>query len=448
MLISLLLYSYIVFASWGGAFALGPWFPIHVLVLLSAFVLSIPRILTDRKFPKGIYRFEDIFICLGLAGIAVSGILHPNEKTLNYLGAYFYIFGIGYLALKFLLYKNTSMDKLFTVNMVTVLFIAAFAAVEVMSGYFLGFDIQTVIPRDRPAGAIYNGVLLRAYGFATEPGTVAFYFNTLGILALWKLWDYKSAHGFLKAFLTGLLALAWICTFSAGGFAFLAVSVIIVLAVRSCDATITKKKVLATTSSNNCRQPTRDYRPAWNKLAILAALLLTVYLIGEHSKLVKYAIEPIVEKVTLQTDEVRLTHWNYAIDNMFENPFFGKGIGYLSSRGEGSSHNWYLFLALEGGFIAAACFVLFLICTFMRILQSKITLKYWFMAGFLAAGLGFLTFSAIHDPFPWILIAIFNVVEQKQKDAQQPQYVFTGTMPLRPKKRVNYAQAGTTAVSD
>ncbi len=422
------------------------------MVLLAAFILSLPQIAADSKFPRNIYHFEDVFICLGLAAIAVSGILHPNEKMINYLIAYFYIFGVGYLALKYLLYEKTSIEKIFKVNVIAVLFVAAFVVFEVFANLLLNFDVQSFIPRLKETKAGYLGIFSRAYAFATESGTVAFYFNTLGVLALWKLWNYRSLPNLLKVLLTGLLIIAWGCTFSAGGLAFIIISVIIVLIIRSCDVAVTKKKALTMTSPRTFHRPTRDYRPAWNKLAILAELLLIVLLIVEHFEFVKYALNPIISKITLQKSSVsaqgRLTQWNYAIDNIFDNPFFGKGIGYLSSRGRTSSINWYLFLSLEAGLIAAFSFILFLLFSLIRILKSETALKYWFMAGFLAGVFNFSISSTIFNPFLWILIALFNVVLEKQKIGEsfnmcsQKQYLY-GL-----KKRIKYARAGKVVVSN
>lgn len=418
-MISLLLYLYLFFASWGGAFTLSPWLPLHVLLLLSAFILSIPYILTEGNFPKHIYHFEDIFILFGILAMTISGILNPNEKSMNYLKAYFYIFGIGYFVLKFLLYKKTSLNKLFTVNFVAVLFIAAFAITEVAADYFVGFNVQSFIPRLRETQAGYNRTFIRAYAFANEPGTLAFFFNTLGILALWKLWNYKDMSYYLKFILSGILFIGWMCTFSASGIAFASVSIIIALIIRSCDIAIMKKKVLTTSKLHKFHRPTLNYQSAFIKLTILAAILIMILLIAVNYEFVRYAINPIVSKITLQRSSVsaasRLARWNYALENIFIHPFFGNGIGYLSSRNITSSNNWYLFLALEGGLISVFSFLLFLLFTLIRIVRSKTELKYWFLIGFLAGSFNFITSSTIFHPFLWILIALFNVVEEKQK---------------------------------
>lgn len=435
MLIPFFLYTYIFVASWGEAFTLGPWFPIHVITLLVGFVLSLPQIIAGTKFPQNLYHFEDIFICIGIIAIGISGVLYPNEKTLNYYLAYLYIFGVGYLALKFLLYKKISLNKLLTVNMVAVLFVAGFAVVDVALYFLAGITIRIYLPGTVNFVRGYHGVISRGYGFASEPGILAFYFNTLGVLALWRLWNYKSKPYFLKFFLTGLLITGWGCTFSAGGFAFIIVSVIIVLTIRLCDVTNTRKKTLPHSSSGwntnpQTRIPTKasrsyrpfakNYGPAWKRLALLILLSLAIFLTIDYFEPIDYAIKPITAKITLQKGygsvETRVAHWNYAIENISDDILFGKGIGYLSSRDEGSSHNWYLFLALEAGIIATGSFILFLLLSAIRILKSKTILKYWFLAGFFAGALHFNIISTIQYPFLWVLIAIFHVVENQKSN--------------------------------
>ncbi|MCK5473156.1 MAG: hypothetical protein KAI59_03925, partial [Planctomycetes bacterium] len=338
------------------------------------------------------------------------------------------------------LYKKTSVNKLLNVNTIAVLFVAGFAVFDVALHFLTGIAIREFLPGTITATQTYHGVISRAYGFANEPGTLAFYFNTLGILALWelwKLWNYKFMSEFLKFFLTGLLIVAWICTRSAAGFAFMPFSVIIVLAIRFCYITNTRKIYISQSSSGwntnsqtrtltkalrSCQPFAKNHRSARRTLIVLATLSLTIFLVVQHFESVKYSLNPIIDKVTLQESsssaEIRVAHWEYAIDNLFDNPFFGKGIGYLSSKGEGSSHDWYLFLALEAGLIATGSFVAFLLLSAVRILKSRIAMKYWFLVGFLASVFNFTISSTIFNPFLWILIAVFTVVEQKSKEQQ------------------------------
>ena len=310
---------------------LASWFPIHVVLLSTALTISLPRIIADRKFPWDLYQFEDVFVFIGLVTVLISAMLHMNEKSLNYIAAYFYIFGIGYYALKYLLYRLASVEKIMYVNLVAVIVVALFAVSETALNYFLGFDVQSFIPRMKEASAGYHGVFSRAYGLASEPGTLIFYFNTLGILALWALWNCKSLKRFLKIVLSALLFLAWICTFSAGGFTFMITSIIVVSILKYRDVIIAMRRYSKSTISCNknsrrrikivadpiSRQLAPNYRYAWTKMAISAAVVLSIIIVLEYYDTINYALEPIIAKVTLQRSSIsaesRLARWNYAL---------------------------------------------------------------------------------------------------------------------------------------
>ena len=436
-MVPLFLYIYIFVASWGGTLTLGPWFPVHVISLFIVFILSLPQILVDNKFPRNIYHFEDLFIWIGIMAITFSGILNPNEKTLNYLLAYFYTFGIGYFALKYLLYKKISINKLFNVNTIAVLLVAGFAVIDIALYSFFGLSIRESLPGSITAPQTYHGNVSRAYGLSIEPAYLAYYLNTMGPLAFWKLWNYKPTPVFLKFLLSGLLILIWICTFSAAGIVFLIIGIIIALVLRLNETAIkaktplrentinrdmTSKSLMARPFSRSLHIKNRNIQSAWIKLLVLVIILVVVFFcIEEFESIKEFALmKSTLHKIKLKGDSasIRMDKWNYALANIGDKPFFGKGIGYLSSISEGSSHNWYLFLTLEAGFIATGSFVLFLFLTAIRILKSKTILKYWFLAGFLAGALHLCVISTIHEPGLWILIALFNVVEQKAKEQQ------------------------------
>ena len=431
MLISLVLYLYIFFLSFTGAFVAHRWFPIHVILLLTATVLSLPKLLTRRKFPWNIYHTEDVFLYVGLIAVLASSLLHMNDKTINYLLAYFYIFGIGYFILKQLLYENGSISRYFDINTVAVLTVSIYALFEVAAKYFAHLDIQSFIPRIRDATATYNTSIPRAYAFCTEPTILSYYLNTLGPIALWRLWQYRSVPKVLKYLLTLLLVLAWILTFSPPGIVFMIVSVFVVLAIRFCDTRVARAKAAGVGVNRTENSRRRNLAPAlslhrstlpnkkvtWTMPVILAVIAIATILCIMYSDSVRDSTDPLLRKIFLtgESAEDRVSRWNYAIDNIFADPLFGKGIGYLSSKGSGSSISWYLFLTLEAGFIASAFFIMFLLFSFCRIWRSQNALKYWFLVGFLSAVLHLNVISTIHHPFLWVLIALFDLVHAKEK---------------------------------
>lgn len=429
-MIAFFLYLYFFTASWGGAFTLGPWFPLHVVFLSAACMLALPGLLAKRNFPRQIYHFEDIFICLGIMAIMVSGLLYPNDKTFRYITAYFYIFGAGYFGLKYLLYQYVSLDKVLGVNTIAVLFIAGFAITDVALYSFAGLRIRESLPGLVHLAQTYHGNISRAYALAIEPGNLAFYLNTMGILAIWKLLSIglKKRKLFILAF-TALIIAAWICTFSAAGVIFMIVAIIATVAIKLIIVFITGKNKLPPVSEEvNATLPKEHFlsvgRGIFNgrhailiKFAILVSVAIIIFLSIKYSDSIRQfnLVEALIRKVSFEDESsiIRREKWIYAIENSSEDFWFGKGIGYLSDRGMGSSNNWYLFLKLEAGIIATASFVLFLLFTFIRIVRSGNILKYWFLAGFFAGVLHLNVISTIHEPGLWILIALFNVVEQK-----------------------------------
>ena len=431
---STLLYLYIFVISWTGVFALGRWFPLHVVLLLTAFGIYLPKLLTEKKFPKHLYHFEDILPYLGIVLIIISALLHPNKKSANYLLAYFYIFGLGYYALKFLLYKKTSIDKLYDINTIAVLVTAAYAVVEVVSEKYFGFDIQSFLPRFRHATAMYNENIPRAYGFATEPGILAYYLNCLGPLAVWRLWNYKFLSNTVKLPLTLLVVSGLICTFSPAGIVFMMVSVLMVLTagifslaadrrkrlfVNRCFSGSSYAPIMSGTPQKSSRS-TGWNRPVCQLLILIAIISFLVFLNTRHSQPLKDIARPLYTKASFQTSPSaadRLSRWKTALSGITERPFFGYGIGNLSSRQQGSSTNWYLFLSLESGIFATAFFVFFLLFSVWRIFRSTLSNKYWFLVGLCAAMMHFMIISTIQHAFIWVLLALFHVANCREKPA-------------------------------
>ena len=420
---STLLYLYIFTIGWTGAFALGLWFPLHVVLLLAAAGLFLPVFLTGKKFPGHLYHFEDVFPYLGIMIITIAAFLHHNEKTYNYLLAYFYIFGLGYYALKLFLYKKTTINRLFDVNTAAVLTTAAFAVTEVFLHKYLNLDIQEYIPRFFPHNSMYSPGWPRAYALATEPGILAHYFNTLGPLALWQLWRYRFLSAILKSGLTLLVITAWLFTFSAAGFAFMFVGVVVVVLIRLIDEF---RRMGFSPCSLTYEKPVRvvgsaiSPKKAAPGIILLGLVVLFVFLVFWNSKYslsFQEASEPVHTKISLRDSSSvsdRLSRWETALAGIAEKPIFGNGIGCLGSRQEGSSTSWFLFLALESGIPATILFVLFLAFSFRRIWKSQQPYRYWFLAGFLASVLHFNVVSTIHHPFLWVLLALFHVAENQK----------------------------------
>ncbi|MEQ9623693.1 O-antigen ligase family protein [Coleofasciculus chthonoplastes] len=411
LLLRNLICAYIFFASWTDSFSLSEKLPLHIVILGAIVVVFIMAFLNGKKILSRAYKPEDFLVILCFIGVCLSGVLNPNGKTVNYVIAYFAVFIIGYLLLKGIVAQNINWQTLLKINTIALIFAALFTISEFLIEFLTGFDIQTFIPRENPARATYLLRFPRAYGFAHEPTILAFYFNTLGPIGLWKLWHWNSIgrvfHRYwLKISLTLIAIFAWFSTFSAAGFVFLPCSLIL--------ANCLKKR----------HKFSRTISPRLIFLVVLSIVLVTllfsiVYLNTFQSReIINEYTDPLRNKITLQSDgqaSRRVTAWINSLDNIPKSPVFGRGVGSQSDSGLDSSFNWYLFLMLEGGLISFLPIAVFLCISFLRITVSHVQGKIWFMTGFLAGAMHLLVISTFYHPFLWILLIIFSTCSEQQK---------------------------------
>ena len=194
-IVSFFLYSYIFLISWTDAFKIGPWKPVYIVPLIGAVFISILIIVKQGEIPAKIYDQTDLLLVIFLIMVLCFTVIQNNPKTINYLTAYFLVFGLQYLYLKFLFVRYLYLNKILNINSLAVIAVAAFCCAEFLLQLLFNFDIQNFMPRTKAATAtMYSGLFARSYGFASEPTVVAFYLNTLGPLCIWHLrkWTFLS----------------------------------------------------------------------------------------------------------------------------------------------------------------------------------------------------------------------------------------------------------------
>lgn len=393
-MLKLLIYFYVFFISFTGAFALGEWAKLHVVLVSIIIPLSFVYISKKKTINIKCYKPEDLFIILMFIGLSLSSLISPNQKSFNYLLAYFFIFGASYLILKGVICNYCNYRKLLNVNTLSVIFVSSFAIIDFIGFYYFNFDIQSIIPRSRDASATYLGIFRRSYGFATEPTILALYFNTLGILAVWNLWKYMKCCNVAKFLFTLIFIGAWMSTFSAAGVASLLAGFLISFSslwLRVQKVHIYKRHLM---------------------LLILAMLILSTFSFSFRGE-IKSFTAPIIRKITLQKGaSVRMEQWRRGLSDIIENPVFGYGPGNTSVSGSVSNINWYIFLTVEGGLVSSLPIILFLIFSYIRIASSKVTGKIWFMTGFIAGSIHFMAISTFFHPFLWFFLIIFFLCKQ------------------------------------
>lgn len=406
---------YIFVCSWSGVIHFYSR-PLHFYLLLLAlltylFTLSI----SGATFPRRLYSGSDVLIVFALIWLALNTVLLPNDKSINFLLAYFYIFGVGYLCLKPLLYKNISIKTFLRTNYYAVMFVAAFAIVELCLALFSSIVIQDYLPRVTPTGATYLGFLLRSYGLSVEPTNLALYFNTLGPFALYYVWNVMGGRFPIKLMVSAIMASGLIVTFSASGYFFFAFALMVVTVLKY------GRQILSVLVSRY-NAPAKGWF-SQNVIFKFTTLMMACFVIivvvtsvPIMANSAKYYLTPIYNKITFKnagsvsgsvSDRTGL--WTKSLNEVYEAPLFGSGLGFYSANDRGSSVNWYLFLAAETGIVTVILFVLFLLSVFFTIIKSNVAMKYYYLFGFVAASGHFATISTIQDPFLWILISVFFV---------------------------------------
>jgi len=388
----LILYGYIFFLSFTEL-------RLPILFLMIIVPIAFVRIISKQRISISCYKHEDILILLMFIGLLISTLVNTSIKSLNYILAYFFIFGVSYIFLKGVLYNFSDVKKLLNVNTFAVLFVAIFSVIDFVSFSFLNVDVQQIIPRSKEATATYmGGMFRRSYGFASEPTILALYFNTLGILGIWNLWKRTNIIKPSKILLTVIFLLAWISTFSAAGWGSFFISILISAALITL---INMKKKKVTLSKK--------------KLKIVAlAMLSIIIIIPMYQKEIKNFILPVYKKITLkEVATVRTAHWKWGFENIVESPVFGRGLGSTSEAGRVSTINWYIFLTMEGGLISSIPIILFMLFSYVRIFLSKVEGKFWFMSGFMAGSMHFFAISTFYYPFLWFFLIIFFMCDKR-----------------------------------
>ena len=406
------LYAYIFFASWTGVFILGdivkfpeaisflsgvfaPHVVIGSLTFLLYFIKYSGHFLNNQLYlPRGVkkvYQIEDIFLFFGYSGVLLSAAVNPGPKTLNYLAGYLYVFFIAYLVFKGLFYLELETEQLLTANLLGVLFVALFSIMELLLEHVYGINIRTLLlgARKPNAPALYAGGMSRSYGLATEPGVLAFYFETLGVIAIWKLLREKFSL-ILKISLISIILLGWTFTFSAAS----VVALTFALCFTGFVLLLTKLKIRRIRFS-----------------PIIVVLFIGILVLSFYSIYTGKInlVRPILIKIGNVGTSERMRYWLEGLEQFARTPIFGAGMGNISVKRSGLSYvNWYLFLTTEGGLLSAIPYLSFLFFSGLRILNSKVKGKFWFFTAFLAGTTHLAVISTFFHPFLWILLIIFN----------------------------------------
>lgn len=323
---------WIATASWSGILRPVEFLSIPMLILVLAGFLTIFR--TDMAI--GIYKFVCVIVLLCI--LQCVHVFQLNYKTFNYLIVY-----SGFFLALFLIYhsvRRKDYAQLLQINYISVWLVVACILLEIFSPMFLGIDLVDFLPRSKDATATIDGVFKRAYGFSTEPTQLANYLITAGFIALY--YNHEYVKNSVSMLFLLLFALSILLTFSTAAFVILAINVFLI-----CLLNVVR--LLRHLKLYNIKK----------NLAVGLVLLPCAYafVLSIPDELWNSGVSKVLLKLSLNSESTsgsqRIEMLQVAYNLFLQDPFFGVGLGYMSSSGMMSPINWYAFILAEGGVVSA-----------------------------------------------------------------------------------------------
>jgi O-antigen ligase len=330
--------------------------------------------------------------------VVIAALVNPAGLiSVRYVVAYIYIFLFSYVLLKVVAYNTTASREILDWTLYGVLLTSVVALLETSIDLVYNIDIGSIILQNPRARGLYGGFIPRAAAFSNEPGILAFYLETLGMIGLWVLW-HRSWKLTLKVSGSIVIISSWVCTFSAASIATLLLGITIASAIKFLSS----------------RRALRVAAVFFGTpLVVTAAVLIGLY--AQDSFL-----GSIIMKITLHEEigsaSMRLERWQASFNRIVNNPILGIGPGTTSKMGRVSSLSWYLFIASEAGILSLSFALLFLMSKFFRMICSTIEGKYVFVSAFVAGAIHLSVISTFFHPFLWSLIILFDILEKRTPD--------------------------------
>ena len=381
------IFLFIFFVSWTSVFA-SEWLTIPtVLSILLLFGLITSFLFFIRNFQLHdlcFYKENIILICF-IISITLIALLQPNSKTNNYLLAYYFNLILTFWLSEYVILNYSKSSFILNVNLFAIIFVSAFGSLDFLMQVFSGFKIQDYIPRNVPSISIFGALgFPRNTGFCEEPTYFAWYYNCLGLIAVWHLYRIRIWF-MLKIVFTLIILFSYLTTFSSAGIPFL------ILFASFYTLLFSKKRLY---------------------FIVGMSITLLVFVVAAQIDDDFDLIAPVIEKLSLEGDsgEDRNDNWVEGWAALKENPFLGKGLGYYSSIKRQSFLNYYLFLSTEVGIIPTCIFCLFLYSVFRKIWRYKGEGRVIFLISFSCGAAHLLTQSSFYMPYFWLMIVFINKI--------------------------------------
>jgi len=336
---------------------------------------------------------EDIFLILFLfvSSFSVAVNSHRNEMNLNHLLGEFTIIGFYYFVLKFAVFNSkyfVQENKFYGGILAGAIILSASGVID----YFLlinGINVATILPMEEANRIAGSGIFTRARSFLPEPTEYALGLNALFPIVLVRVWERNYR---ILGFALGILYLfSLVTTFSAGGIVSVGISV---------AATYLFYILMSGAKASR-------------KLKILVGggvVVIGMYLWFEVVYR-GFIAEALIPKITLspkmKSSMARLAAYERGFgqfDGGIWPVLVGRGTGFFSKLGEGSTHNWWLTIITEKGFLGFGSMVFLLYFAFARILRIRSRIKYGMLVSLLSMCLHYNLLTGFYYPFFWLVL--------------------------------------------
>lgn len=389
------IYAYFMFLSANDAFRFYDWLPLYQFFLIPILILGTIKGLRFIDYKL------DLLLLMMLIFLFISSAMNENSKTINYVVAYSYvIFGMYFVFKSSLITSNVDFNSLLKANFYGIVLLSIYIIFEVFLKILLDFDISVYLYRTRETTATFSLGLPRAYGFSTEPTSVAWYLNSFAPLAIYYLINnFKTFMAKYVLILT--IICSFILTFSSAGFLYLFLGLFF----------ITIKYNL--------------YRIFLGKIFLFHAMLFlsSILFIDPIYDGISYFSEGIFDKIFLNSEyksvSQRVDATMIAVSRFSQSPIIGSGLGLTSSLGEMSPMSWYLILLTNGGLLASLPFVVFSSLKVYQVLGIKDSIGIYMAFSLIVSLLSLTTTAIFFNPFLWTLLAVIGLYRCKIADSRK-----------------------------
>ncbi len=390
-IISYLIAALFFFASWTDAFAIVAW--ISVPIVIACILILIMLLLQGRGVLNDLQDSDKIAILMIIL-ILISAIYNSNTQSITSVFTYIiaFIFLNIFLRKGIMEYGSYSVIKI--ANILGVFFIITFIYLDFYFEFFIGNSLQNYLPRTGIPSATYF-IFPRAYAFSEEPTYLGWYLNTLGVMAVYHLRQIYSQRKLIMYLVVIYFFGGWLLTFSAATFVFLPLSIGLVW-------------ILFVFKNNG--KLLLNYKLIF-VIILTIIIIVTIVSVMVDTRILQLFFGQMLEKVSFRNTDHNIRGIRLISDLAiaFQNLFFGKGIGYLSSLDRESSLNLFLFLFLEAGIGSVSLLILFYALKFRDIIISNSHEAYIYAVTFTAWILLFTTLTQIYHLNLWLLLAMFQL---------------------------------------